>query len=162
MKHIEKCTKASSQNGFFTPLPYLADGVLSYALVSVCLSVHPISPSLYIWHTSNHHCIITIPGLVPHTIIFALRPLTLAWWPLPLLCLLPQNCQKETSHQCQNGTFASFCQYLRWVRRAVTLVDHWPTFQGYIGHRGLGLCLLVQYCLNKTSHQCQNGTFCEF
>ncbi len=63
---------------------------------------------------------------------------------------------------CQNRIFAAFCKYLRSVRRTMTLVDLWPTFQGHIGHHDLGLCLLVQYCLNKTSYQCQNGTFGEF
>ncbi len=30
--------------------------------MSVCLSVHPISPSLYTLLTSNHHCIFTMPS----------------------------------------------------------------------------------------------------
>ncbi len=72
-----------------------------------------------------------------------------------------KNCLNKTSHQCQNGIFAAFCQYVRPVRMSVTLVDLWSTFQGQIGHCDLGLCLLVQYCLNKTP-QCQNGIFGEF
>ncbi len=124
---------------------------------SVCLG-----PSNLSWLTSNHHCIFTMPSTCTFTIILALQPLTLAQWPLPLLSLLPQNCLNETSHQCQNGTFAAFCQFLKWVQRPETLVDLWSTFQGQIGHHDLGLCLLMQYCLNKTLHQCQNGKFGEF
>ncbi len=133
------------------------------------LSVHP-SIRLFIqfllayihdWHQTIS-AYLPCPVLVSHTIILDLWPLTLAWWPLPCLRLLLQNCLNKTYHQCQNGTFAAFCQYLRWVRRAVTLVDLWPTFQGQIDHHDLGLCLLVQYCFNKTSDQCQNSTFGEF
>ncbi len=95
--------------------------------LSVCLSIQFLLAYIHDWHQTIT-AYLPCPVLVPHTITLALRPLTLAWWPLPWLCLLPQNCLNETSHQCQNGIFAAFCQYLRWVRRAVNLVDIWPTF----------------------------------
>ncbi len=127
----------------------------------VCLSIQFLLAYIHDWHQTIT-AYLPCPVLVPRTIILALWPLTLARWPLPWLCLLPQNCLNETCHQCQNSTFAAFCQYLRWVWRAMTLVDLWPPFQGHIGHHDLGLCLLVQNCLNRTSHQCQNCTFGEF
>ncbi len=98
-----------------------------------CLSIQFLLAYIRDWHQTITLCL-PCPVLVPCTIILALWPLTLAWWPLPGFCLLPQNCLNETSHQCQNGTFAAFCQYLRWVRWAVTLVELYPTFQRHIGH----------------------------
>ncbi len=136
-------------------------GQIGQRHMSVCLSIQFLLTYIHYWYQTII-AYLQCPVLVPPTIILALWPLTLAQWPLPLLCLLRQNCLNETSHQCQHGTFAAFCQYRWWVRRAVTLVELWPTFQGHIGHHDLGHCLLVQYCLNKTSHQCQNGTFGEF
>ncbi len=77
--------------------------------MSVCLSIQFLLAYIHYWHQT-----ITayLPILVPHTIILALRPLTLAWWPLPWLCLLPQNYLNQTSHQYQNGTFAAFANIL--------------------------------------------------
>ncbi len=90
--------------------------------LSVCLSIQFLLAYIYYWHQTIT-AYLPCPVLVAHTIILALRPLTLVWWPLPLLCLLLQNCLNEASHQCQNSTLAAFCQYLRWVRKAVMLVE---------------------------------------
>ncbi len=75
-----KVKAAGRGQAVFTPWSYLTDG---YCVASgICLSVHPMSPSLHTLLTSNHHCIFTMPS----TCILAFRPLTLAWW--PWLCLL--------------------------------------------------------------------------
>ncbi len=151
--------------GYCHRLRHLSVCVCLFVFLSVCLSVC-LSIQFLLAYIHNWHQTITAylpcPVLVPRTIILALQPLTLAWRPSSWICLLLQNCLNKTSHQWQNSTFAAFCQYLRWVWRAMTLVDLWPPFQGHIGHHDLGLCLLVQNCLNRTSHQCQNCTFGEF
>ncbi len=156
MVHLVSFTNISDE---FWPLTYFSRSDRSARLV--CLSIQFLLAYIHDWHQT---IIAYLPCrvLVSHTIILTLRPLALAQWPLPWLCLLQQNCLNKTFYQCQNGTFTAFCQYLRSVRRAVTLVEHWPTFQGHICHHDLGLYLLVQYCLYETSHQCQNGTFGEF
>ncbi len=162
-KYAQKSWEISCPIGFY-PSAILGRWCLvvgSGICPSVCLSIQFLLAYIHDWYQTIT-AYLPCPILVPRPIIMALWPLTLAQWPLPWLCLLPQNCLNETSHQFQNSTFAAFCQYLRQVRRAVTLLDRWPTFQGLIGHRDLALCLLVQYYLNKTSHQCQNGTFGEF
>ncbi len=114
-----------SISNMFWPLTYFSRSDMSVRLV--CLSIQFLPAYIHDWHQTIT-AYLPCPVLVPSTIILDLRPLTVAWWPLPWLCLLPQNCQNKTFHQCQNGTFAAFCKYLRWVWRAVTLVDHWPTF----------------------------------
>ncbi len=111
-----------------------------------------IKPSLHIYHAQYLYL----------ALLFWLSDL----WPWHgylylYFAMLSQNSPNKTFHQYQNGKFVAFCQYLRWVWRAVNLVEFWSTFQDHIGHCNLGLCLLVQYCRNKTSHQCQNGTFGE-
>ncbi len=142
------------QNGTFGEFYQYLWWVLTFELLfkvrsvsTTCLSVHPISPILYIWLTSNHHCIFTMPSTC--TSHYYSGSLTLAWWPWPWLCLLLQNYLNQISHQYQNGTFAAFCQYLRWVWKAVTFVDLCPTFQCQID--------LLQYYLNQTSHLCYKG-----
>ncbi len=105
--------------------------------------------------------VLTFDLFVPCTIILALRPLTLTRWPLPWLCLLPQNCLNETSHQAKTVHFLHFANI------SDEFEGQWPwlTFDQLFkdtDHHDLELCLLVQYCHNKTSHQCQNGTFGEF
>ncbi len=150
------------RNGFHLGHTWPMGYCCSLWCLSVFLSIQFLLAYIYITDIKPSLHIYNAQYLFPYTSILALRPLTLAWWLWPWLCLLPQNYLNQKTHECQNGTFAACNQYLRWVGRAVTLVDRWSTFQGYIGHHDLGLCLLMQYCLNKTSHQCQSGTFGEF
>ncbi len=99
----------------------------------ICLSIQFLLAYIYDWHQTIT-AYLPCPVLVPHTIILALLLLTLTWWCWPWLCLLLQNYLNQTSHQCQNGTIAAFCQYLGWVCRAMTLVGIWITSQGQKGH----------------------------
>ncbi len=113
MVHLVSFTNISDE---FWHLTYFSRSDRSARLV--CLSIQFLLAYIHDWHqtiTTYLPC----PVLVPHTIILALQPLTLACWPWLWLCLLPQNYLNQTSHQYQNGTFAAFCQYLGWVWRTV-------------------------------------------
>ncbi len=109
MVHLASFTNISDE---IWPLTYISRTDKLVRLV--CLSIQFLLAYIHDWHqtiTAYLPCSV----LVPRTIILALWLLTLAQWPLPWLCLLLQNCLNETSHQCQNGTFAASCQYLRWL-----------------------------------------------
>ncbi len=138
----------------------LADGVRPSVCLSVCLSVCPISSSLYTLLTSNHHCIFTMPSTCTSHYYFVSLTFDLGAVTFTLTCYRKIAWTKHPI----NAKMVHLLHFanISWFQRAVTLIDRWPTFQGHIGHRDLWLFLLVQYCPNKTSHQCQNGTFGEF
>ncbi len=102
MVYLESFINISDE---FRPLTYFSRSDRAVRLV--CLSIQFLLAYIHDWHQT-----ITVylpcPVLVPHTIILALWPLTLAWWLWPLLCLLLQNYLNQTSYQYQNGTFAAF------------------------------------------------------
>ncbi len=114
----------------------------------ICPSVHLSVHQIY-WHQTII-AYLPCPVLVPRTIILSPRPLTLVRWPLLVTAKLPER------------NITSIPKRYICCILSISQMNSKGTFQGHIGHHDLGLCLIVQYCLNRTSHQCQNGTFGEF
>ncbi len=127
-----------------------------------CLSVHPISPSLFTWLTSNHHCIFTMSSTCTWHYYFGSPTFDLDTMTLTFTLLVTTKLPEPNITSIPKWYICCILPYIGCVWRAVTLVDIWSTCQGQIGYHNIRLCLLVQYCLNKTSHQCQSGTFGEF
>ncbi len=70
--------------------------------LSVCLSVHPISPSLYTLLTSNHHCIFTMPNTCTSHYYFGSPTVDLGAVTFPLTFLVTTKLLER------NITFAHF------------------------------------------------------
>ncbi len=120
----------------------VASGICPSVCLYVCLSVHPISPSLYKLLTSNHHCTFTMPiTCTPHHYVcsqtFELGVVTFS------LTLLVTTKLPERNITSMPKRY--ICCIL-------------PISQTSSKDSDLGWSL-VQYCLNKMSHQCQNCTF---
>ncbi len=121
-------TSSQCQNGTFGEFYKYLGWVLTFDLLFIgqCnLSVHPISPSIYTWLTSNHHCIFTMPSTCTSyyyfgsltfdlgTVILTLTLLVTAKLPeskinsIPkryICCILPISRMSLKGKTCYNNT----------------------------------------------------------
>ncbi len=130
--------------------------------LSVCPSIHLSIQLLLALLTSNHQCIFTMPSTCTSHYYFGSPTFDLGTVTFTLTLLVTTKLPERNITSMPKWYICCILPLSQTSLKGSDLGWTWPTFQGQIGHHDVELFLLVQYCLNKTSHQCQNCIFGEF